>query len=210
MSAVLVVLPMVQAYAETVSECGPACGPFTRKGPHRLALVQAGGERATKTIEPKRPAPELAFYRKYTEGMLRRYMKLSMEGGRAPSLLGRELFRGKVTHYKVRSFEDVVVYVQDVEKCMAKLGKGQQVLVRRIALQEYTQAETAAMYGIPLRTVIRRYYEALDQLTRLFLELGLLTKQAVNTEYFEENIENTGKSACQEAELGENELSVSF
>jgi hypothetical protein len=214
MSAALVVLPMVWAYAEVAPERsperGPECGSFSRKGPHRLALVQAKAEPAAMAIEPKHRAPRMAFYRKYTEGMLQRYLKLSMEAGRAPSLLGRELFRGRVTSYRVRSFEDVVIYVHDVEKCMARLGKGQQLLVRRIALQEYTQAETAAMYGIALRTVIRRYHEAVDQLTRLFIETGLLTKQRLNTEYFEENAKNTSKFTCQEAEIVNFDSSVSF
>ncbi len=121
--------------------------------------------------------PELAFYRKYTEGMLRRYMRLSMEAGRAPSLLGREMFRGKVTNYRVQGFDDVVIFVHDVEKCMAKLDDGQQHLIRRIALQEYTQGETATILGLSLRTVVRRYAEALDELTGIFLERRLLEPQ---------------------------------
>ena len=137
-----------------------------RKGPHSLKLVRASAQVNAK--------PELAFYRKYTEGMLRRYMKLSMEAGRVPSMLGQEMFRGKVTSYRVRSFEDVVIFVHDVGNCVARLEAGQQHLIRRIALEQYTQAETAAMLGISLRTVIRRYAEALDKLTRLFLERKML------------------------------------
>ncbi len=121
--------------------------------------------------------PELAFYRKYTEGMLRRYMRLSMEAGRAPSLLGREMFRGKVTNYRVHGFDDVVIFVHDVDRCMAKLDEEQQHLIRRIALQEYTQGETATILGLSLRTVVRRYAEALDRLTGIFLERRLLEPQ---------------------------------
>ena len=54
------------------------------------------------------PVPQVAFYRKYTEAMLRRYVRMSMEAGKVPSLLGREMFRAKVTSYRVESFEDVV------------------------------------------------------------------------------------------------------
>ena len=68
-----------------------------------------------------------AFYRSYTETILRRYSKMSMEAGRVSSLLGRELFRGDVTSYKVHSFDDVVIFVHDVEKCLAKLDNGQQI-----------------------------------------------------------------------------------
>ena len=123
----------------------------------------------------RRPvAPELAFYRKYTEGMLRRYVRLSMEAGRVPSLIGQEMFRGKVTNYAINSFEDVVIFVHDVEKCMARLDTEQQLLIRRIALQEFTQGETAALTGLSIRTVNRRYSEALDRLTGIFLKAKLL------------------------------------
>jgi DNA-directed RNA polymerase specialized sigma24 family protein len=114
------------------------------------------------------------FYRSYTETILRRYSKMSMEAGRVSSLLGRELFRGDVTSYKVHSFDDVVIFVHDVEKCLAKLDNGQQQLIERIAIQEYSQGEAAEMMGLSLRSVLRRYGEALDRLTQLLLEAGLL------------------------------------
>ncbi|GAC1480134.1 MAG: hypothetical protein NVS1B16_11000 [Pseudarthrobacter sp.] len=118
--------------------------------------------------------PQVAFYRKYTEAILRKYLRLSMEAGRAPSLLGREMFRGKVTSYRVHSFEDVVIFVHDVAKCMEMLGKGQQHLIRRIAVEEYTHGETAEMMGLAIRTVARKYNEALDRLTRILVEVKLL------------------------------------
>lgn len=127
-----------------------------------------------KAVEQQQTAPELAFYRKYTEGLLRRYVKMAMEAGRAPSLLGREMFRGKVTNYRVHGFDDVVIFVHDVEKCLAKLDTEQQELIERVALQEYTQGEAAGLLGLPLRTLIRRYGDALDVLTEMFLERKLL------------------------------------
>jgi DNA-directed RNA polymerase specialized sigma24 family protein len=47
-------------------------------------------------------------------------------------------------------------------------------LVGRIALQEYTLMETAELTGMSIRTVVRRYSDALDRLTRVFLRLKLL------------------------------------
>ena len=171
MSTAMVILPKVWA---TASVSAAARAVNERKGPHSLRLVQAYAEPVPVVQTPLRVQPEMAFYRKYTEGMLRRYAKLSLEGGRVPSLLGREMFRGNVTSCKVSAFDDVVIYVHDVAKCMEMLGKGQQHLIRRIAVEEYTLGETAAMLGIPLRTVIRRYAEALDRLTRLFLDRELM------------------------------------
>jgi hypothetical protein len=121
--------------------------------------------------------PELAFYRKYTEAMLRRFVSMSMEAGRVPSLLGKEMFQTRVTNYVVHSFEDVVIFVHDVEKCIAKLDSEQQMLIRRISIQQYSQADVAGMQDQPIRTVIRRYNEALDRLTKIFILAKLLEPQ---------------------------------
>jgi Sigma-70, region 4 len=118
--------------------------------------------------------PELAFYRKYTEGMLRRYMYRSMEIGKVPSLLGDFSFRGKSSNQKGYTFEDSVIFVYDVERCLTRLNPVERELVGRIALQEYTLSETAALTGMTIRTVVRRYADALDRLTRVFLRLELL------------------------------------
>ena len=91
-----------------------------------------------------------------------------------PSMLGQEMFRGKVTSYRVHSFEDVVIFVHDVGQCLERLSRMQQYLIQRIAVQEYTQGETAAMMQVGLRTVHRRYNAAIDRLTGIFLEVGLL------------------------------------
>jgi hypothetical protein len=165
MRAALAVLPTVWAYAETMPDAGG------RKGPARLILVAPAAGEEDEAIEVPE---EMAFYRKYTEGLLRRYVRLSMEAGRAPSLLGREMFRGNVTHYKVRGFDDVVIFVHDVGQCLEKLDSGPMQLIRRIAMQEYTQGEVAIRLRMPLNTVKRRYNRALDTLTEHFLEKGLL------------------------------------
>jgi RNA polymerase sigma factor (sigma-70 family) len=119
-------------------------------------------------------APELAFYRKYSETLLRRYMYRSMEIGRVPSLLGDFSFRGRSSATRARSFEDAVIFVHDVESCLKRLDRLGRELVKRIALQEYSQEETGRMMGISPRTVARRYAEALDRLTELFLTRELL------------------------------------
>jgi hypothetical protein len=121
-----------------------------------------------------RPRPEFAFYRKYTEALLRRYAHMSMESGRVPSLLGKEMFRGRVTSYRVRGFDDVVIFCCDMESCMKRLDATDLKLIKRIALQEYTQGEVASMLGISLRSCVLRYGKALDRLTSILLEVGML------------------------------------
>ncbi len=161
-AAVAIILPSVWAFAKT-----------------KTSLRRPRKKRRPVVVSP------LAFYSKYTEGLLRRYVKLSMEAGRAPSLLGREMFRGHVTNYRVRSFDDVVIFVHDVDSCLKQLDPTQLQLITRIALQEYTQLEVSCMLDLPIRTLIRRYDRALEQLTRLFLDRGLLEPLV----------------ACQEAEI---------
>jgi hypothetical protein len=145
MSAALAVLPMVWATAQ-----------------------------AEKPVERKQVTTSLAFYRKYTEAMLRRYAHMSLELARVPSLLGKEMFRGKVTNYVVRGFDDVVIFVHDVEKCLIKLDAKQQQLIERIAVQEYTLEEAAGLFSLPLWALHRRYGDALDALTEIFLDRKLL------------------------------------
>ena len=76
--------------------------------------------------------------------------------------------------YRVTSFEDSVIFVYDVEKCLKKLDGFSQELIRRIALQEYTQGEAAGLLRVSLRTIVRRYGEAIDALTHIFVEHRLL------------------------------------
>jgi hypothetical protein len=141
----------------------------------RLHLVQAGAKAAVQPapdVEEERqpaPPPTMAFYRQYTEGLLQRYMRFAMSGGRTPSLLGRELFRGKVANCAVRSFDDVVIFVADVEKCIGRLSAHQQSLIQRIALQGYTHVEAARLLRLTRSTAVRLYGEALDELTTMFI-----------------------------------------
>jgi hypothetical protein len=145
-----------------------------------LRLVRAGAresvaERVAQLPRTRRSAlAGLAFYRVYTEGLLRRYATMSMENGRVPSLLGRELFAGHVTSCKVKSFDDASNFVHDVGNCMKELSPGVAHLVRRIALEGYTQQETAALLGLSLRTVVTKYADGLDKLTRIFLDRKLM------------------------------------
>src|SRR2546425_12524226 len=54
---------------------------------------------------------ELWLYRDRTMGLLRRYRRISIEVGRLPSLLGRELFRTKISSYHGARFEEAVIFV---------------------------------------------------------------------------------------------------
>jgi DNA-directed RNA polymerase specialized sigma24 family protein len=118
--------------------------------------------------------PDMWLYRDCTVALLKRYMRLSVEVGRLPSLLGREFFRTRVTSHQASTFEDSVIFVHDVERSLERLDGFDQELIVKMVLQEYSQDETARLLGCWRRTVGRRYSEALDQLSEIFLEGGLL------------------------------------
>ncbi|MBW4037529.1 MAG: hypothetical protein HIU91_01405 [Acidobacteria bacterium] len=148
--------------------------PNTLMLPRVWAVAERSAVAAAKVESKGQPKVEVAFYRKYTEAMLKRYLRLSMTTGRVPSLLGRELFRGNVTSYRVHGFEDAVIFCFDVEKRLGRMQVMDQQLIKRIALQQYTQGEAAGMLGLSLRNCIRQYGYALDRLTEMFLEAGML------------------------------------
>jgi len=119
-------------------------------------------------------ADGIAFYRRRTELLLRRYMFVSLQTGRVPSLLGNCVFRGKASSYRMHSFEDAVIFLFDIEKCLKKVDPFGRELIARIALQEYTQEEVAQLIGQSPRSVTRKYLETLDMLSSIFLDLELL------------------------------------
>jgi hypothetical protein len=120
------------------------------------------------------PVVSLGFYRKHTESLLRRYLYASMQVGRAPNILGDPIARGWCSSRPIRTFEDAIIFVLDVERCLNQLDSLDRMMLSRIVLQEYTQAETAAMLGMGVRTISYKFPEALDKLTEKLLETGLL------------------------------------
>ena len=159
--------------------------------PQRLAeLAFHLRERAEEDRERTRRT-----YRGRTVAMLRRYMRYSIETGRLPSLLGREFFRAKVTSYTVATFEDRVIFVHDMEKCLARLDQFSQQLIARHILQEHDQAATAKLLHCTVRTVGTYMPVVLDLLVEILLDVGLMKP-----------IEAVVDNSCQE---GENEQMLS-
>ena len=129
-------------------------------------------------------APELSLYRDYTVAMLRRYFRMSIELGRLPSILGCQFFRAKVTSYKMHTFEDVVILVHDVERCISRMDSFSQQLIARVVLEERTHEEAAEVLGCARKTVSRLMPEALDLLSEIFLSRGILKRLGNDTETY--------------------------
>jgi hypothetical protein len=106
--------------------------------------------------------------------MLRRYLYASMQVGRTPAILGDPIGRGWVSSRPIRTFEDAVIFVLDVESCLDKLGSLDRQMLSRIVLQEYTQAEAASLLGMSVRAMSYKFPLALDRLTEKLLESDLL------------------------------------
>jgi hypothetical protein len=122
--------------------------------------------------------PDLWMYRGRTVALLRRYMRLSLETGRLPSVIGREFFRAKITAYKATTFEDRVIFVHDVEKCLDRLAPFDQQIIARLILQEHDHEGTARLLNSARRTIERRLPDLLDELSEEFLRLLMLVPMA--------------------------------
>ena len=160
--------------------------------PLHLATVWAVGREAATNRAPKAdqstaartkadwvereplPPVSLAFYRKHTESMLRRYLYASMQVGRAPSILGDSVGRGWASSRPIRTFEDAVIFVLDLERCLERLSSLDRQMLSRVVLQEYTQAEAATLLGMSPRAMSYKFPQALDRLTEKLLAAGLL------------------------------------
>ena len=139
--------------------------------------------------------PDLWLYRPKTVSLLKRYMRMSVEVGRLPSLLGREIFRSKVSSCRVGTFENAVIFVHDVERSLDQLDEFEQQLIAVIVMQEYTHDEAAVILKCWRRTVGRRFSEALDKLSVFFLDGGHLQRLP--------KTEPRAEKSCQEGENDE-------
>ncbi|MGB8113107.1 MAG: hypothetical protein WCF22_05015 [Candidatus Sulfotelmatobacter sp.] len=120
--------------------------------------------------------PDLWLYRKKTTALLRRYMRWSLEAGRVPSLLGRELFRARITAYTATTFEERVIFLHDVEGCLERLKGFDRQIVARVVLQEHDHDAAARILQCDRKTIERRLPELIDELTETFLRAELLEK----------------------------------
>jgi len=173
--------------------------------------VSASGVPATERVEAASPddagyafqEPDddsganssLWLYRDRTVALLRRYLRLSIEVGRLPSLVGREFFRSRITLYSTSTFEDSVIFVHDVERSLEALDEMDRSLIAKIVLEDYAQEEAARLLGYGYRTVARRFPEALDLVSEIFLARQILEPLP--------GPEPRRSETCQEGKIGE-------
>ena len=95
--------------------------------------------------------------------------------------------RSRVTSYTMRNFEDVVIFVADMEREIERLNALEKKLLAMNVLEEYTIPEVARLLGCTQRTVERFLQDAPDQLSRILLAGGLM-----------EQLPSGGSKTCRE------------
>ncbi len=172
--------PISAKSAETRVVGQPGAAENAAVEPRPLSALE---ERAEE-LERERRA-----YRGRTVAMLRRYLRYSLETGRVPSIMGSEFFRTRVTSYQVTTFEDRMIFVHDMERCIQRLDDFTQRLLARVVLQEYEHEEAARLLGCTRKTVYRKMIEGLDALSDILVKVGLL-----------DEIFSMREKSCQEGE----------
>jgi len=76
----------------------------------------------------------------------------------------------------VVTFEDRVIFVHDMESCLQRLSDFSLQLIARHTLQEHDLEATARLLQCNEKTIRRAIPVALDQLSEILLEVGLLEK----------------------------------
>jgi len=192
----LMTIPTTVAISEeiTSSKKTPALVPLALT-PAVLWQVMAVTEVAEPdTAPPPGDAADLWPYRDRTVALLKRYGQASVEVGRLPSLLGREFFRSRISSYSMMSFEDIVILVLDVEMALDHLNPLQRQLIAMSVLEDFSFPEVARLVPCPLRTVEREVPEALDCLSRIFLDGGLIRILPMGTRGEERRDDASGTS----------------
>ena len=136
--------------------------------------------------------PDLRAYRGRTAAMLMVYLRYSLETGRLPSVMGSEYFRTRVTCYSVVTFEDRVVFVHDMEVCLKRLGEFSRQVITRCVLQGHNRWDAARLLRCNEKTIRRHIPVALDELSEILLDVGLLKK-----------LDSTDEKSCQGGKFDE-------
>ncbi|HVJ04943.1 MAG TPA: hypothetical protein VM578_04690 [Candidatus Saccharimonadales bacterium] len=133
---------------------------------------------ALQVISGRRRQPadttNLSAYRPYTRALLRRYFRMAVDIGRLPSVLGGLCFRARVSSYKLHTFEDAVIFVHDIERVFDRIERQALEIIAGVVLLEHSVPEAALRLGITVQRAERRYAAALDSLSAILLEVGLL------------------------------------
>jgi hypothetical protein len=140
----------------------PRCKTFTNRPPEKAVAFD--------------PEPETVCYRGQTLAIIRHFFEISSQLGRLPSILGREFFRGKVSHHVIPSFEDQALFAHDVQQSLMKLEEEDMVVLTLVGLYDLDHDQVAGILHRSSGCISQRYAEALARLTQVFLDTGVLRR----------------------------------
>ncbi len=83
------------------------------------------------------------------------------------------MFRAKVSHHAIPSFEEQAVFVRDMELCLA-LSEEHAEMITLVGLYDLSRDDIADMFHHSRAWVTFRISEAVDSLSEIFLKAGLL------------------------------------
>ena len=142
----------------------------------QLLLFQHQAPTPAAAAEQMDPRPEMLCFRGQTLALVRHFFELSCQVGRLPSLLGLEFFRARVSHHSIPSFEDQAVFARDVELCLSRLSEDQAEIITLVGLYDFSHDEVARMLHSSKAAVHQWFSDALDALSEIFLQAGLLSE----------------------------------
>lgn len=116
------------------------------------------------------------YERARTMALLYRFFRTALQLGRMPSLLGREVFRTRMHSLPARAFEDSVLFVCDVERCLRALEPMDQRLVAFCILEDHSEWEASRCFHRSQSDISRRLGQTLDLLHETFCRIGLLNR----------------------------------
>ncbi len=117
---------------------------------------------------------ELYMLRAHAHGLLRRYLYASLQTSRVGSTMRDPVGRGWVSSRPLVTFEDALIFVHDMERCIKSLDSLDRDMLTRVVIQEYTQSEASVLLGMSVRTMSYKFPAAMDRLTRKLIEAELL------------------------------------
>jgi hypothetical protein len=116
------------------------------------------------------------YLRWRTAGLLLRYFRASLSLGRIPSLLGSDYSCARTRH-RTRpqmAIEDVVLFLCDIERCLAEFSPRDRRLLAFCIFEHRTEWEAARAFRQAQSAVSRRLAELLDLLYLQFTRKGLM------------------------------------
>jgi len=131
-------------------------------------------ERGLHMVSNGRSVGDVMTYRPYTRALLRRYMRMAVDLGRLPNVLGGLCFRARISAYRLHTFEDTVIFVHDIERAFDRMERQHMEIIAGVILLDYSIPEAALRLGISVQRAERRYAAAVDTLSAILLESGLL------------------------------------